>query len=741
MFTLKPLFTLLFVWFNLFCSISWAQGIEYLSILQPDHLAAVYSKTKQDFTQGDFGDVKSNGTIIAPAVILANNELLCETGNYNFTGKIVFIPRGSCDFSHKAFEAQKLGAVAVIFVGFDDQIIQMTGGTERDSVKIPVLYINNSFAQKFIQAKLQGLELLLGLGSYVNGLFGVIQGKIKLDTTSDCLADLENKNFSNWRVDFHFPNSTQIQSVFTNNEAYFKKYYVLTNPPKQITAEAKNLGWSICNSIFNLPTNFSDTLDYDFIVQKKLPCSELHAEITASRIRACQPTNFYVKVCNEGTETSKESYVDVTLSNEFEIINFSNLPFLEISNQIYRFQLGDILSNECKLITFSSNLKCTFFPFDQFFCYSAKAFPDTSCQPLSINWSNADIKLSSKCVNNQVEFKLENIGSGDMNYSGEYVLIKDDEIFDSKKFQLKAGKKLLINTLEKAESWHIEATQELYDPNFSILSSTLNNCIIDSLYSKRFLPNFPRPDKGFSYDEECQMARNSYDPNEKEASPLGYGDDHIIDTSTELEYKISFQNTGTDTAYLIKILDPLSKFLDSRSIHSVIASHPYVMQINENDILTFRFDNIYLVDSTTNEKNSHGFVSFKIKQKRDNPIGSFIENKALIYFDLNPPIKTNLTIHKIGELPSSLQTENYNNSQLGFIYPNPLSSKSELSLSNEKFSGAKWNLYNIQGQLLYTGKVLDNKISFPQTNRLNGLYFLEFIDQSNNKISFKIRLF
>ena len=47
-----------------------------------------------------------------------------------------------------------------------------------------------------------------------------------------------------------------------------------------------------------------------------------------------------------------------------------------------------------------------------------------------------------------------------------------------------------------------------------------------------------------SSDIHCAENIGSYDPNDKSASPTGFGVDHIIRENTDIEYKIRFQNTG-----------------------------------------------------------------------------------------------------------------------------------------------------------------------------------------------------
>ncbi|MBK9399598.1 MAG: hypothetical protein IPN36_01715 [Bacteroidetes bacterium] len=110
-----------------------------------------------------------------------------------------------------------------------------------------------------------------------------------------------------------------------------------------------------------------------------------------------------------------------------------------------------------------------------------------------------------------------------------------------------------------------------------------------------------------------------------------------------LEYLIRFQNTGTDTAFTIKILNPLDTFkLDLNTLEFVAASHPMDMRfIYHERSMEFLFNNIFLPDSNVNESASHGFVRYRIKPKSNLQSGDTIKNFAAIYFDFNEPVITN----------------------------------------------------------------------------------------------------
>ncbi|MDV7396849.1 hypothetical protein RZS08_35955, partial [Arthrospira platensis SPKY1] len=118
----------------------------------------------------------------------------------------------------------------------------------------------------------------------------------------------------------------------------------------------------------------------------------------------------------------------------------------------------------------------------------------------------------------------------------------------------------------------------------------------------------------------------SFDPNDKQGAPLGFGSEHLIGRGVEIEYLIRFQNTGTAPAKDVVILDTLSQSLDPGSIRIGPASHPFRWDLSGNGLLEFRFEEINLPDSSSNEPASHGFVSFRIAQRNHLPLGTDIYN-------------------------------------------------------------------------------------------------------------------
>jgi uncharacterized repeat protein (TIGR01451 family) len=147
------------------------------------------------------------------------------------------------------------------------------------------------------------------------------------------------------------------------------------------------------------------------------------------------------------------------------------------------------------------------------------------------------------------------------------------------------------------------------------------------------------------FERDCKPVIGSFDPNDKQAQPIGLGEQHFITNDTALTYLIRFQNTGTDTAFQVVVVDTLSPLLDPLTVFPGASSHPYRFELGNGGVGRFIFEEIMLPDSNVNEAASHGYVQFKIAQRRNNAAGLRIENSAAIYFDYNEPVITNTVFH------------------------------------------------------------------------------------------------
>jgi uncharacterized repeat protein (TIGR01451 family) len=188
----------------------------------------------------------------------------------------------------------------------------------------------------------------------------------------------------------------------------------------------------------------------------------------------------------------------------------------------------------------------------------------------------------------------------------------------------------------------------------------------------------------------CYQVVNSYDPNMKEVYPVnvlpGYDD--------WFTYTIHFQNTGNAPAFNIRLRDTLDANLDINSFEVHGYSHPAQISINGN-ILTVRFNNILLPDSTADYDGSMGYFQYRLKPLANLPNGTQIENTAYIYFDYNAPIITNTTQNNF-DMTVKINDIELDETQY-ILYPNP---GTGLFMFKENKNIKTVEVFNMMGELV-----------------------------------------
>lgn len=248
------------------------------------------------------------------------------------------------------------------------------------------------------------------------------------------------------------------------------------------------------------------------------------------------------------------------------------------------------------------------------------------------------------------------------------------------------------------------------------------NCSVQSQFTDDFPEN--------NTSEASSTVISSYDPNIKEVYPSVL-DTGFVTRGEYLNYTIHFQNTGNDTAFNIRVFDQLSDFLDISTFEFIGATHNCLPKFYENGLLVFYFNDILLPDSTTNEPESHGILSFKIKPKANFMLGDVINNTAEIYFDYNEAVITNTTSSEM-TLNSAIEIMPHAST----VHPNPTKDRFTINFENSVTS-PNVSIINILGKeqknfsVLYSSK---NKVQLDICNLANGIYFVKIESNLYNQV-------
>lgn len=478
--------------------------------------------------------------------------------------------------------------------------------------------------------------------------------------------------------------------------------------------------WNVCNNpdtVTILPT--TPSAGVQFVLQPLLDCPILYTDVAAGITRPCRPSFWSVSNCNIGADTATNAVVHVVIDPVLIVQSVSE-PYT-LSGDTLFIPLGDLPPGACKNVQIELEALCDTTVIGRHVCVEAHIYPDSVCLPSEENWSGAQIEADVQCTGDSIYFHLRNTGAGPTSGPLPYIVIDDMVIMRTG--NLPAGFPPGAEQQEvlpaDGNTFRITVPQEPGHPMPRRPSLALDNC--NGVATPSQLLAFMNEDGNPFTDLECRQVVASYDPNEKLAYPVGFSNSHLIEPNTPLSYQLGFQNTGTDTAFLVVLRDTLSPLLDPATLRMGASSHPYTWKLEGAGYLTVRFDDILLPDSFVNEPASHGFVQFTIEQKRDNPIGSRIENRAGIYFDINSVVLTNTVFHTVGLNFVSVAAVEPVGKRLLYVFPNPATDYLYLPLETE----ARVRLHDPLGRLIREYTAQAPGLYLQRDGLPDGLYLLE----------------
>ena len=553
----------------------------------------------------------------------------------------------------------------------------------------------------------------------------IIAGNVARDEQNNCLVDVDEPVIANWIISAE--NSENSHYAVSDDLGHYEiavdtgDYIVSIHPPNDL--------WLPCEDSIEVTLTSDTLINIDFPMEAIVDCSSLNVSTTFPIARPCFDNNrLAVKYCNEGTAIANNAYIEIEIDEDLSYVN-STSTLTSQNGNILTFDIGDVTVGECGTLYVDFLLDCET-GLGETVCIESHIYPDTFCLPVNPNWNGAFLALDIECQDSIINFYIENIGTVAMTTPEEYIIIEDAILLFQSLIQLAPGEIDSISIPTNGATYRLVADQVEGAPGDPFPSVWVEGCGINGtgLFSLGFINQFLLGDNTPYVDTECTTTTSSFDPNDKQGFPNGFGDEHFIRPNTDLEYLIRFQNTGTDTAFTVVIRDAISPLLDITSIEVGASSHPYSWRIYGENILEFSFNNIMLPDSNINEAASHGFVEFKIAQKKDVEIGEVIKNQAGIYFDFNEPIITNETFHTIGVEFLTVSTQRPTSEQTRIhVYPNPLQEFAIFEMKKEIKNGLI-EIYDISGRLAWQQKFNGKQFELKRNDLKSGIYFYKITE-------------
>ncbi len=274
-----------------------------------------------------------------------------------------------------------------------------------------------------------------------------------------------------------------------------------------------------------------------------------------------------------------------------------------------------------------------------------------------------------------------------------------------------------------------------WSPNFYVDFTTPLTTPLGSIFTTCMWAQPTATDLNYANNTYCysRYVTGSFDPNDKTVSPLGVGANGDISASeTDLTYLIRFQNTGNGPAVNIVVKDTLSPNVDINKFEMLGSSHNYMIDVLPGNVLRWKFNNIMLPDSNSNEPGSHGYIQYRIKRNNNNTPGTQIKNTAYIYFDFNEPVVTNTAINTI-ETITGIKSSSSTNDEWN-VYPNPSTGALYIVNSSSVKEESQIQVINSIGQTVLEETITSNYKNVDLSKLNNGVYFVKILSDKHNVI-------
>ena len=209
--------------------------------VSPQSIVANYTHTWADPASGwGTPDFNIPGTYVQDTLMLVDDgspgtnaqghpiaQEGCNPLINNLTGKIAVIYRNTCEFGMKALNAQNAGAVAVIVINRDPEVIAMGSGASGASVTIPVVMLQNSDGDIIVNQMANGAVVMF-LGNKT-GLFandGGVSSKASLLPKQAIIPSLIAQN----GAEFNFDLGARVYNYGNQAQATVSLNAKITNP-------------------------------------------------------------------------------------------------------------------------------------------------------------------------------------------------------------------------------------------------------------------------------------------------------------------------------------------------------------------------------------------------------------------------------------------------------------------------------------------------------------------------------
>jgi hypothetical protein len=308
------------------CLATWSFGQVIFSGISPESIAGNYNFSWAPPSSGwGSPDFNVPGTFIQGTLMIVEDgtpgtnpqghpisQEGCSPLTNNLTGKIAVVYRNTCEFGVKAKNAQDKGAIGVIVINRDPEVINMGAGAQGANVTIPVVMLTNQDGAALVAAMASGdVEVFIGnkTGLFANDI--ALLSSAALRPKVGAIPSMLAQNGS----EFNFDLGVRIYNPGSASQSGISVSAVVTNPSSAV----------VYNQTLNdISIAAGDSIDVDPTSALNLP------QFSLSNYPAGTYTLTYTINLEEGVTDEYDS--DNTLSSKFTITS-NVFTFAELNSE------------------------------------------------------------------------------------------------------------------------------------------------------------------------------------------------------------------------------------------------------------------------------------------------------------------------------------------------------------------------------------------------------------------------
>ena len=151
-------------------------------------------------------------------------------------------------------------------------------------------------------------------------------------------------------------------------------------------------------------------------------CPMMYVQVNIPFLQSCISSSAQINFCNHGTATAFGAFVEVELPAEL-LLDSADLPYTLVSTNLYRFQLGTVLTSVCNQFEVYFTTDCDPSLIGEDHCIHAHIYPDTLCNSVQ---NTPLITVDATCVSGKTTFTVNNHGVAvTMDQHMQLIIIED----------------------------------------------------------------------------------------------------------------------------------------------------------------------------------------------------------------------------------------------------------------------------------------------------------------------------